>query len=149
MVSDMAARKNKSSHPNRQQLQARARVRLSIGGRMSEYDFILPVPPSANMYWRVWRNRMVVTEEARAYKQEVALLLRGAVPLTGNVSVNLSVYRPRKCGDLDNYNKVLFDALQGLAYKNDSQITEIHSFRQDDKNNPRVRLLVYNSDNIE
>jgi len=110
------------------------------------HEYTLPVPPSANRYWRIYRNRMVVTEEARAYKEEVALLLRGAIPLGGNVSVNLSVFRPAKRGDLDNYNKVLFDALQGLTYTNDNQITEIHSFRYDDKQNPHVKLLVYNAE---
>jgi len=113
------------------------------------HEYTLPVPPSANRYWRIYRNRMVVTEEARAYKEEVALLLRGAVPLGGNVSVNLSVFRPAKRGDLDNYNKVLFDALQGFAYSNDSQITEIHSFRKDDKDNPRVEFMVYEADGYE
>ena len=109
---------------------------------MSEYVYTLPVPPSANRYWRIYHNRMVVTDEARTYKQEIALLLRGAIPLTGRVAVNLSVFRPRLSGDLDNYNKVMFDALQGLAYRNDNQIVEIHSFRKDDKYNPRVEFLV-------
>jgi crossover junction endodeoxyribonuclease RusA len=108
-----------------------------------ERIFTLPIPPSANRYWRIWNNRIVVTEEARAYKEEVALLLRGAVPLVGNVVTNFTVFRPAKRGDLDNYNKVMFDALQGLAYSNDNQITQIHSYREDDKNNPRVEFFVH------
>ena len=110
---------------------------------MSQHIFTLPVPPSANRYWRIYNNRIVVTDEARAYKQEIGLLLRRVHALTKDVSVNFTVFRPSRRGDLDNYNKVMLDALQGLAYVNDNQIIEIHSFRDDDKNNPRVEFLVY------
>jgi Holliday junction resolvase RusA-like endonuclease len=116
---------------------------------MSQYTLTLPVPPSANNYWGVSGNRIYVTDEAQAYKQELALMLRECVPTEKLVSVNFSVFRPRKIGDLDNYNKVMFDALQGLVYKNDNQIVEIHSFRKDDKHNPRVELLVYPSSGHE
>ncbi len=116
---------------------------------MSEQIFTLPVPPSANRYWRVWNNRIVVTEEARTYKQELKYLLAQARPISGLVSVNFSVFRPQKRGDLDNYNKIMFDALQGLAYENDNQIVEIHSFRKDDKDNPRVEILIHEADGYE
>jgi crossover junction endodeoxyribonuclease RusA len=110
---------------------------------MSQYIFTLPVPPSANRYWRIYNNRIVVTDEALAYKQEVQLLLRQIKPLQNDVSVNFTVFRPARRGDLDNFNKILLDSLQGLAYGNDNQIVEIHSFRDDDKINPRVEFLVY------
>jgi Holliday junction resolvase RusA-like endonuclease len=116
---------------------------------MSDRTAVLPVPPSANEYWAVGNNRLYVTAKAKAYKEEIYWLLKGAVPLKGKVAVNFSVFRPRMCGDLDNYNKVMFDALQGLVYKNDSQIVEIHSFRKDDKHNPRVELLVYDAEGYE
>ena len=108
-----------------------------------EFIFTLPVPPSANKYWGVSGSRMYVTAEAKAYKQEIKYLLAQSVPMKGLVAVNFSVYRPRMKGDLDNYNKIMFDALQGLVYENDNQIVEIHSFREDDKDNPRVELYIY------
>lgn len=108
-----------------------------------EYTFTLPVPPSANEYWGVSGSRMYVTEKAKAYKQEIKYMLSQAVPMKGFVAVNFSVYRPRMKGDLDNYNKIMFDALQGLVYENDNQIVEIHSFREDDKENPRVIIYIY------
>ena len=114
-----------------------------------EYTFTLPVPPSANRYWRVWNNRIVVTDEARAYKDEIALLLRSCIPLEGDVSVNFTVFRPAHRGDLDNYNKIMFDALQGLVYYNDNQIVEIHSYRKDDKVNPRVEILISRPEGFE
>ena len=110
---------------------------------MTEYSFTLPVPPSANRYWELRRNRIVVTDEARAYKQEVAYQLNRYAPLVGDVAVNFTVYRPAKRGDLDNYTKVMFDALNKLVWADDKQVIEIHSFREDDKKNPRVEFLVY------
>ena len=74
-----------------------------------EYNFTLPIPPSANRYWRVANNRII----------------------------------PYKRGDLDNFTKVMFDSLKSLVWLDDSQVIEIHSFREDDKLNPRVEFLVY------
>lgn len=110
---------------------------------MSEYSFVLPVPPSANRYWRIWNNRIVVTPEAKAYKQTVFYKLREYEPLRGDVGVNYTVFRPAKRGDLDNYTKIMFDALNGLVWLDDMQVVEILSYRADDKLNPRVEFLVY------
>jgi Holliday junction resolvase RusA-like endonuclease len=92
---------------------------------MAEYSFTLPVPPSANRYWKIWNNRIVVTPEAKAYKQTIFYKLHDYEPLRGNVGVNYTVFRPAKRGDLDNYTKIML------------------SYRADDKNNPRVEFLVY------
>ena len=110
---------------------------------MAEYAFTLPLPPSANRYWRVFSNRIVVTDEARSYKQAIYYQLREYTPLRQDVGVNFTVFRPARRGDLDNYTKIMFDALNGLVWLDDSQVVEIHSFRADDKTNPRVEFLVY------
>lgn len=111
--------------------------------------FVLPYPPSANAYWRSVRGRVLVSAEARAYKQKVQLLAkkqRGHVlwdALTaGPVAVTISVYRPRKIGDLDNTLKVLLDALKGVAFEDDSQVVELIATRSDDAANPRVVVTV-------
>lgn len=102
----------------------------------------LPFPPSANRYWRNWRGRMVVSDEAKDYKAIVALLARDFEPLSGPVSVSIGVYRPARRRDLDNCLKVVLDALQGYLYENDDQIVELHARRFDDKHNPRVEIYV-------
>ena len=105
----------------------------------------LPVPPSANVYWRLFRGRNVVSAEARAYKNDAAWLARAAgmaEPLTGDVALTVRWYRERKAGDLSNRLKILEDALQGVAYVNDSQIVRIVAERYDDKRNPRVEVEV-------
>lgn len=110
----------------------------------NEYTFTLPIPPSANRYWRMFKNHMVVSSEAKAYKEEVFYTLTNKMqPLRGNVAVNFTVYRRQKSGDLDNFTKVLLDSLKGIAFTDDDQVVEIHAFRDDDRSNPRVEFLVY------
>lgn len=113
----------------------------------SEQVLTLPVPPSANKYWVYTGRRVVTSPEARAYKDEVALLARGDI-IRGHVALNVSVFRPAQRGDLDNYLKIMLDALQGILYENDDQITEIHAFRYDDKDNPRVELVAYETGEV-
>ena len=91
----------------------------------------LPEPPSANRYWRVYRNRVVKSAEARAYQEVVALIAAKAVPFDGEVSVVLTWWRGRASGDLDNRLKVTLDSLKGLAYQDDRQVVEIHATRND------------------
>ena len=105
-----------------------------------------PLPPSANRYWRYVRGRVVVSEEAVNYKYTVAMLARCSSPpvvqLTGPVSVTVAIYRARKAGDLDNFCKILLDAMQGTFYTNDAQIRELHATLHDDRHDPRVEVTV-------
>lgn len=103
-----------------------------------------PLPPSANRYWRNYQGRVVVSDEAKQYKQTLAMLAKvdQVKPLTGPVAVTVAVYRERKAGDLDNRLKVLLDAMQGAFYANDSQIREIHATLHDDRHDPRVEVAV-------
>lgn len=104
----------------------------------------LPYPPSANRYWRNYRGRMVTSAEARAYKDEVGWLAKqaGIEHLDGSVVLYVDIYRPRRSGDLDNWLKVLLDALQGVAYEDDTEVVELHARRLDDRNDPRVEVEV-------
>ncbi len=104
----------------------------------------LPYPPSANRYWRHVGPRVLLSREARAYKLMVAHMCKLAKlePLDGPICVTYSVYRPAKRGDLDNLFKVISDSLQGHMYQDDSQVVEIHAFRAEDKENPRVVVSV-------
>lgn len=106
----------------------------------------LPLPPSANVYWRIARGRAVPSKEADKFKAMAAMLAKsemGGRPLIlGPVAVSLAVYFPTKAGDLDNRIKVTLDALQGIVFKNDAQVEEIHAVRFMDRANPRVRVVV-------
>ena len=122
---------------------------LALGGATmpappATQRIVLPLPPSANRYWRHYNGRVVVSEAAKTYKAGVWMVAQhaGMRPFTGPVAVYVHVYRARKAGDLDNANKVLLDALCGIAYQDDAQIVELHSWRHDDKDNPRVEVEV-------
>jgi Holliday junction resolvase RusA-like endonuclease len=103
--------------------------------------FTLPVPPSANRWWRKWKNRMVLSDEAREYKSLVRMAYRRA-ELQGAVTVSIAWYRERRSGDLDKRLGVCLDALQGVAYATDAQITRIIASRFEDPKNPRLIVTV-------
>lgn len=105
---------------------------------------ILPYPPSANVYWRLFQGKIRVSPEARAYKAQVGLLCasKRMRPLDGPVSLSLTVYRPRRQGDLSNRIKVLEDALEGWCFHGDDQVELIHALRLDDPSDPRVEVTV-------
>lgn len=107
----------------------------------------LPEPPSANRYWRHVGAKVLLSKEARQYRQDVLVqwLQRPAKDrqrLSGEIAVTLTWYRSRKVGDLDNRIKQVLDALRECAYHDDSQIVAIRAYRQDDKANPRVELIL-------
>ena len=113
---------------------------------MSVISLTLDVPPSSNLYWRCWRSRMVRSELARAYCNKVYIQARNrhVKPFDWRVPVVVTVtwFRAIRAGDLDNRLKVLLDAMQGVAYENDNQVVELHAFRRDDKENPRLEVMV-------
>lgn len=105
----------------------------------------IPYPISMNRYLRNFRGRTVRSSEAVKYKAAVASIAtdEGITLLEGPVSV-VMVLRPPKPKDaakrakkdplwilgvrridLDNCMKVAIDALQGIAYDNDRQITDL------------------------
>lgn len=98
--------------------------------------FKLPYPISSNKYWRNVRGHMTVSTEAKEYKNIVGWLAKGAgvKMLSGNVFLQILLHpKTKKNGeasnvrvDLDNVLKVTCDALNGIAFIDDKQITKIH-----------------------
>ena len=106
-----------------------------------------------------------VTDEARAYKEDIGWRVKAAglrQPIHGRVSLDILLYpnRPQdfekrmrdhgaawddtvKCLDLDNANKVLLDALKGIAMDDDKWVRRITSQRMEpDGHGPRVVITV-------
>jgi crossover junction endodeoxyribonuclease RusA len=110
--------------------------------------FTLPYPPSVNTYYRaINRGKFatnIMSAEGREYKAiATAKAIQQATGKHSNdVGVTLRLFRPRRAGDIDNRLKPVLDALNGIAYDDDSQIAELHAYRRDDKNNPRVEVEV-------
>lgn len=104
---------------------------------------VLPYPPTANLYWRVWRGRAVKSNEARKYQKDVrlkAIAAGAACPMAGPVVLEILLCRPRRIGDLDNGLKVALDALKGILFIDDGQVVEIHARRCEDPGNPRLEV---------
>ncbi|WP_176077481.1 RusA family crossover junction endodeoxyribonuclease [Burkholderia dolosa] len=127
----------------------------------------LPYPISANRYWHPVRIgpriTIVPTKEAKAYKAEVALLCRsaGMKPITGRVHVHIDLYpaRPQdwqkrmrqhgaawddtvRCLDVDNARKVVYDALNGVAFEDDGRIWSDSATRREPDGEARVIVTI-------
>lgn len=127
----------------------------------------LPYPISANRYWRPVKigNHITIvpTKEAKAYKEAAGWACKNAGirrPIAGRVAVEVLLYpdRPQdwakraakdpgawddtvRCIDLDNANKVLLDALKGVAIEDDKWVRRIVSERMEPDAQP-ARVVV-------
>jgi crossover junction endodeoxyribonuclease RusA len=129
-------------------------------------DLVLPYPLSANRYWRpvkVGKHITIVpTKEAKAYRADVAARCPRHSMVTGRVAIFVWLYpnRPQDwqkrqrlhgaawddtvlCIDLDNANKVLLDALKGVAIEDDRWVRRIVAERMEpDEHGARVAVRI-------
>lgn len=112
---------------------------------MTDLHFTLPLAPLVNRYYRRGRNVTYLSKEGREFKKAVAELL-DMNPTHEPVKVSITVYRKRKVGDVDGYAKACLDAMQGLVYDDDKQVTELHLYRRDDKADPRMEVRVWSTE---
>ena len=108
----------------------------------------LPEPPSANRLWRLGRGRAYKSDAAHTFALavRVACLAAGVrtVRYREGVAVRVTMhwYRARKVGDLDNRAKATLDALTGLVYDDDKQVSELHIHRIDGQRPGRCVVTV-------
>ncbi|SAL59520.1 Crossover junction endodeoxyribonuclease RusA [Caballeronia peredens] len=128
----------------------------------------LPYPVSANRYWRVRVVKGVamtyVSAEAKSYKADVATIVRAAgarAPLAGRIAIDYTLFpkrpqdwqrRARKLGDawhddvmcldLDNAQKVLLDALKGVAFEDDKWVRRISASRAEPDGEARIVVRI-------
>lgn len=104
----------------------------------------LPYPPSLNNLYATVRGHRVLSARGRDFESDVlAVCFQMRVrPLSGDVRLSFTAYRPRQVGDLDNLIKIIQDSLKGSAWHDDKQVVEIHAYRKDDKDNPRVEIEI-------
>ena len=102
----------------------------------------LPFPPSANRYWRNYRGVTVVSQEAKSFKAHVRLVTKRIQPQEGPLQWSAVAYFPNRRGDLSNRIKIVEDALNGIAWIDDSQVMALQIERAIDKDNPRIEIEV-------
>lgn len=71
---------------------------------------------------------------------------RGESPFEGAVQVSIHVFEGAKqhAGDLDNYVKVVLDALNGLAFADDKQVVTIHALIERGVEEPHLEFTIIN-----
>jgi len=77
-----------------------------------------------------------------SYQWQAKAQYRG-LPLDGQLKVEMELYigTKRKC-DIDNFNKLCFDALTGTVWVDDSQIQQLTIKKGYSKENPRITMKI-------
>ncbi|MGI9490857.1 MAG: RusA family crossover junction endodeoxyribonuclease [Geminicoccaceae bacterium] len=96
------------------------------------------IHPTGRLMW-------IKSEKALKYlkhfrPQVLAQLTPPLEPLTGALSFTATIYYKTERPDLDA--SLILDALEGLAYKNDRQVREIHLYHRIDKQDPRAEITI-------
>lgn len=109
--------------------------------------FAIPGTPVPKARARVVRGRAFTPRATAAFERKVALCakvaLQGRGPVVGPVEVVCAFYLPdARRRDGDNLFKSVTDALNGLAYADDSQICSGHWTKHIDRENPRCVVTV-------
>lgn len=81
---------------------------------------------SYNTYYRIYRGRYVISPKGREFRETIKNLVEPNV-LIGDIKISIIFNFKKKIKrDCDNYLKSLIDALKGIYYEDDSQITELY-----------------------
>jgi crossover junction endodeoxyribonuclease RusA len=107
--------------------------------------FTVPGIPVPKERPRFGRGRVYTPEKTVAYERKVRFYAAAARvrPIDGDVALTLAIYLPdRRRRDMDNIEKAIKDALNGVAYEDDSQVAWCLKERFVDKADPRVVVTV-------
>jgi Holliday junction resolvase RusA-like endonuclease len=112
--------------------------------------FVIPDQPIGKGRPRVVNGHAYTPERTRTHEDKIALLARnammlaGAEPFAGPVSISIWFYLPNHQheADLDNYIKLVLDGCNGVIYADDRQVVVIHAWKRFDKKNPRTEIEI-------
>lgn len=94
---------------------------------------------------KMYRGRRFLSKEGKDTKSAIGLELLATgkfEPLATPVALNIIFYVKNNRADIDNMLKALLDCMTGLIYKDDSQVTRLHVFKEIDKHNPRTVIQI-------
>jgi Holliday junction resolvase RusA-like endonuclease len=85
--------------------------------------------------------RLIKSQKALDYVAAVKRTYPPLVPLLeGNLRMTADVYYASRRPDLDV--SLILDALEGIAYRNDRQVREMHLYHHLDRENPRAEITL-------
>ena len=100
-------------------------------------------PVSLNL---MYRGRRFLTTRGKNTKQDMELEFQTqykAGIIEGDVTLNVLFYfKDNRKRDIDSHLKALLDSMSGIVYEDDSQVNELHVFKEVDKKNPRVVVQI-------
>ena len=77
-----------------------------------------------------------------SYQWQARAQYKGA-PIDAPLVVTAYIYfGTKRRQDIDNFNKLFFDALSGIVWVDDSQVQELHLYKFYDKAEPRIDLKI-------
>lgn len=113
----------------------------------------LGFPPSNNHYKRHFCTKRenkngdhvisaALTERAKQFKYDAGYLAKaaGCRAYEGPIHVIIDAYCPQTTTDIDNIPKMVFDALNHVAWEDDSQVVRLLISRHLDPRRPRLEL---------
>lgn len=113
---------------------------------MSAYvSFVVPGDPRPKGRPRFGNGFVHTPRETQRAEHTVKVFARnaGVRPMQGPVAVELKFYRAtkRRC-DVDNLAKLVLDALNSVAWRDDDQIAHLTATKGLDPENPRTEVTV-------
>ena len=117
---------------------------------MSETLIVLSGEPKSTQHIYRYACRgnfpcMYMTAQGKALKEQYQWEAKSQwkqPPLTGTIALRVDLYfGTRRRTDIDNFNKLSLDALTGIIYEDDNQITEVSIAKHFDKAKPRIEIM--------
>lgn len=102
-------------------------------------------PVGVNQRYTISRGRNILSRKYRDTKEAMMWEAKSqwqGEPLTGDVTINIFLYLDNHRPDIDSYLKIILDSLDGIAYDNDRQVTELSVIKMHDSEEPRIEIQV-------
>lgn len=111
-----------------------------------QLTFTLPLPPALNATYKIGNRRMYKSQEATDWEHDAYFIIqkekRHQKAYTGSVEFSMEMFLKRD-RDCDSSLKLILDTLQKTqVLENDNQVTALHVFKNKDKENPRIEVIV-------
>ncbi len=104
------------------------------------------MPPSTNHLYGRGKSSVFLKEDVRTAKEAIGWEARSQYPgepLPGPLKVTVDLFWPdRRKHDIDNGLKLLLDALTGIVWEDDDQVSDLRVRKAIDQVEPRVEVEV-------